>query len=37
MKELNYHNLNLCKRLRELNGDVPKMAEVWREATMKST
>ncbi len=37
MKELNYHNPNLCKRLRELNGDVPKMAEVWRQRTMKST
>ena len=37
MKELNYHNPNLCRRLRELNGDVPKMAEVWRQTTMRST
>ncbi|KAL3767282.1 hypothetical protein ACHAW5_002085 [Stephanodiscus triporus] len=37
MKELNYHNPSVCKRLREVYGDVNKMAEVWRQATMRST
>ncbi|KAL3822153.1 hypothetical protein ACHAXA_011698 [Cyclostephanos tholiformis] len=37
MKELNHHNPSLFRRLRELRGDVPRMAEVWRQTTMKTT
>jgi len=37
MKELNYHYPQVCRKLGEIRGDVPKMAEVWRQTTMKST
>lgn len=36
MKELNYHNPPLCKKLREANGDVAKMSEIWKQNSMKS-
>ncbi|KAL7531652.1 hypothetical protein ACHAWF_003862, partial [Thalassiosira exigua] len=36
MKELNYHNPQVAKRLLAAKGDVPKMAEAWRETAMKS-
>ncbi|KAL3767438.1 hypothetical protein ACHAW5_004831 [Stephanodiscus triporus] len=36
MKACNYHNPAVCIRLRELYGNVTKMAEVWRQATMRS-
>lgn len=37
MKELNHHNPQVCRKLGEVRGDVPKMAEVWRQTTMQST
>ena len=37
LKELNYHNPQVCKRLQEANGDTAKMAEIWRQTMMKST
>ena len=37
MKELNYHNPALCRRLRPTYGNAPKMAEACRQTTMGST
>lgn len=37
MKELNYHNPTLVKKLMTANGDIHKMAEIWRQTNMKST
>jgi len=37
LKELNYHNPQVCKKLLSANGDIPKMAEIWRQTMMKST
>jgi len=37
MKELNHHNPQVCRKLGEVRGDVPRMAEVWRQMTMRST
>lgn len=37
LKELNYHNPQVCKKLVAANGDVAKMAEIWRQTMMKST
>ena len=36
-KELNYHHPALCKQLQSANGDLSKMADIWRINTMKST
>ena len=37
MKELNFHNPQICKKLAAANGDIEAMAEVWRSTMMKST
>jgi len=37
LKELNYHNPQVCKKLVSANGDISKMAEIWRQTMMKST
>jgi len=38
LKELNYHNPQVCKKLQSVpNGDISKMAEIWRQTMMKST
>jgi len=37
LKELNYHNPQVCKKLMAANGDIHKMAEIWRQTMMKST
>ncbi|KAL7514196.1 hypothetical protein ACHAWX_000794 [Stephanocyclus meneghinianus] len=37
LKELNYHNPQVYKRLTSANGDVHSMASIWRETMMKST
>ena len=36
MKELNHHNPPLVKKLQEAKGDVPQMAEIWRQYQMKA-
>jgi hypothetical protein len=37
LKELNYHNPQVYKKLISANGDVNAMASIWRETMMKST
>ncbi|KAK1748180.1 aspartic peptidase, DDI1 family, partial [Skeletonema marinoi] len=37
LKELNYHNPTMYKKLMSANNDIAKMANIWRETTMKST
>eukprot|EP00804_Cyclotella_cryptica_P016474 CCRYP_004690-RA/>CCRYP_004690-RA protein AED:0.09 eAED:0.09 QI:207/-1/1/1/-1/1/1/0/415 len=37
LKELNYHNPQVYKRLLSAKGDIPSMANIWRETMMKST
>jgi len=37
LKELNYHNPAMYKKLMSANNDISKMAAIWRETTMKST
>ena len=36
LKELNYHNPTIGKKLQSANGNITKMAEIWRQNTMKS-
>ena len=36
LKELNYHNPTIVKKLQSANGNITKMAEIWRQNTMKS-
>ena len=36
MKELNYHDPTLAKKLQAHNGDITKMAETWRQYRMKN-
>ena len=36
MKELNYRSPQVVKQLQSANGDISKMAEVWRQTMMKS-
>ena len=36
LKELNYHNPTIVKKLQSANGNVTTMAEIWRQNTMKS-
>lgn len=36
IKELNYHNPDVAKKLAEKLGDLPSMAQIWRDAVMKS-
>ena len=37
LKELNYHDPSRAKQLREVLGNIPQMANVWRQTSMKST
>lgn len=37
LKELNYHDPSRAKLLREVLGNIPQMANVWRQTSMKST
>lgn len=37
LKELNYHNPAVYRRLAAAGGDLPKMAEVWRQTMMRNT
>ena len=37
MKELNYHDPTRAKQLRQVFGNISKMAHVWRQTAMKST
>ena len=37
LKELNYHNPTMYKKLMSANNDISKMATIWRETMLKST
>jgi len=37
LKELNYHNPAMYKKLMSANNDISKMATIWRETMLKST
>ena len=37
LKELNYHNPQVYKKLMGANGNIDAMTSIWRETTMKST
>ena len=37
LKELNYHNPQVVKRLVSCNGNIPQMAQIWRETMMKQS